>query len=145
MYNSKISDYESYLVLIICFFLTIILIYAVSNMINLIDLNKYYDNKLLDYKVIYEKQKQIIETQNNEYSKLIENLKHKHKQFLKFIKGKYINKEKKNQDSSKYTEDIDKYFNKKIIPSVKTILKTSPIEDYNFENELHMNNRWSYI
>lgn len=134
--------YELILYLIICT-LIILLGYAISNMINLIKININYDEKIFNYQEIYSEKQKFIEKQNKQLYKIINTLQEKHNQFI----NKFENKSNKNIDKLN-TKELDKYFNSKLIPSVKTIFNKDKFNDnssYTYKDMYINDDRWSYI
>lgn len=127
---SKSLEYESFILFIICFIVTITNIYAISNMTNLRHLNKNIDLKLLEHKSLYNQNKMKMEKQNQEYYKLIKVLREKHVKLIKDINSK--------KHKPKLKEN-DEYFDK----TIESILTNN---DNCFENNnLYIDDRWSYI
>lgn len=137
MKKIKNVEYEAFILFFICIILTVTIVYAISNMINLRHLNKNFDLKLIEHQSLHNRKKQIIENQNYEHTKLIKVLRKKHSRFIQ------ENNIKQNKPKLK---EIDKYFNNKIIPSIKSVLtKNDDLFNNNKNNKIYADNRWSYI
>ena len=131
----KTNQIVKYYVYMISTGLIVSCVYAILNMINLINLNKYYQDTLFECKQLYEQRKNMIDKHNKNHSKLVEDLTKKHKHFIKQI----THNEKENQE-------LDRLYNKKVIPYIKKIIE-NPTSEQSLDNTIdyHVDNRWSYV
>ena len=131
----KTNQIVKYYVYMISTGLIISCVYAISNMINLINLNKDYQDTLFECKKLYEQRKNMIDEQNKNHSKLVEDLTKKHKHFIKQM-----------THNKKDNQELDRLYNKKVIPYIKKIIE-NPTSEQDLDNNIdyHVDNRWSYV